>query len=258
MTDFKGALTEQQLLIDFGVDHGRLQLVTSGTLAASPTTEPVTVNLLWRDAAIELVTQKAVSLQVNEVGAILTLPWAIDSQYLVPFLATTLLGEPATKIPANVEQQLVSYWQPFAQFLTFLNQTPIAPTQVTEKKQPAGKAAHRWRAAIAKIDFQIDYQGCRATARWIKRNEMVLAPGATMLATAPLNKDGSLGFSARFAQQLRAEHQNEFENFVTTQPITLKSVNEVGLFLYFGGTNSWLVLRDQQGKTIHDWTVVEK
>ncbi|WP_301452404.1 hypothetical protein [Bifidobacterium mongoliense] len=36
----------------------------------------------------------------------------------------------------------------------------------------------------------------------------------------------------------------------------LRSVNEVGLFLYYGRTNGWLVLRDGDGRTIHDWTVV--
>ncbi|MFD1900942.1 hypothetical protein GQR36_14845 [Enterococcus termitis] len=47
------------------------------------------------------------------------------------------------------------------------------------------------------------------------------------------------------------------KNYVTTDDIILKSVNEVGLFLYFGGTNSWLELTDKDGKTINEWTVVE-
>lgn len=72
-----------------------------------------------------------------------------------------------------------------------------------------------------------------------------------------LNKDGSLGFSAKFAEKLRSEHTDSFDNFVTTKDIILKSVNEVGLFLYFGGTNSWLVLKDDNGKSINEWTVVK-
>ncbi|WP_125766942.1 hypothetical protein [Lapidilactobacillus wuchangensis] len=260
MNDFKGTLDAEQLQIDFGIDRGQLALVPTGQLAASSAGDPATVNLLWQAGVIKAVTQKAVTLNDAEFGAVLTLPWAVDSQYLLPFLKNTLLKQPLTKLPANLEKQLVSYWQPFAQFLAFMNQTPTSqPESATgTKAKPAGKAVHRWRAAVAKIDFQIDYQGCQATARWVKRNEMVLAPGATLLADPPLNKDGRLGFSARFGQQLRTEHQTEYKNFVTTAPITLKSVNEVGLFLYFGGTNSWLVLHDDQGKTIHDWTVVEK
>ena len=88
---------------------------------------------------------------------------------------------------------------------------------------------------------------------------MRVLAGAKMLAEAPLNADGSLGFSARFAKQLRAEHADALDpkTATTTKDIVLKSVNEVGLFLYFGGTNSWLVLKDPDGKTIHDWTVVQ-
>jgi hypothetical protein len=43
---------------------------------------------------------------------------------------------------------------------------------------------------------------------------------------------------------------------VTTEDVVLKSVNEVGHFLYYAGTNSWLVLKDKDGKTIDEWTVV--
>ncbi|WP_054700207.1 hypothetical protein [Secundilactobacillus odoratitofui] len=78
-----------------------------------------------------------------------------------------------------------------------------------------------------------------------------------MKAEPTLNADGSLGFSARFAQQLRAEHQTAFNNnFVTTEDIVLKSTNEVGLFLYFAGTNSWLQFKDADGKTLDEWAAV--
>lgn len=32
----------------------------------------------------------------------------------------------------------------------------------------------------------------------------------------------------------------------------LRSVNEVGHLLYFAGTNSWLVLRDDAGRTLDE------
>lgn len=132
-------------------------------------------------------------------------------------------------------------------------------SSLSHGKQPStghAKARHRWSQEISTVDFHIHHQGVRARVRWVARNRMVIFKGATMLAEAPLNKDGSIGFSVRFAQQLRLEHEGQFANFQTTQDILLKSVNEVGLFLYFGGTNSWLILKDDQGKTIHDWTVV--
>lgn len=53
------------------------------------------------------------------------------------------------------------------------------------------------------------------------------------------------------------KRKGRFKDFVTTEDIVLKSVNEVGLFLYFAGTNSWLELVDENGKTLNEWTVVE-
>lgn len=58
-------------------------------------------------------------------------------------------------------------------------------------------------------------------------------------------------------EKLRDEQRDKFMNLVTTEDIILKSVNEVSLFLYFAGTNSWLVLKDQNGKTIDEYTVVK-
>ncbi|MFT8639664.1 hypothetical protein [Bifidobacterium sp.] len=130
-----------------------------------------------------------------------------------------------------------------------------ASNRVRRPAAPA-KARHRWSKEVSTIEFHVDYKGVRATVRWLARNQMLVLKGATMLDRAPLNKDGSLGFSARFAEQMRREHAAEFKSFKTTTDILLKSVNEVGLFLYFGGTNSWLVLKDDDGRSIHDWTVV--
>lgn len=78
-----------------------------------------------------------------------------------------------------------------------------------------------------------------------------------MMPEPPLNKDGSLGFSAKMGQKIRADNASVFEKFITTEDLVLKSVNEVGLFLYFAGTNSWLELKDASGRTIEDWTKIE-
>ncbi|EHO49876.1 hypothetical protein [Lentilactobacillus kisonensis] len=109
----------------------------------------------------------------------------------------------------------------------------------TPKKKFKGKPRHRWTKAVSQIAFKVDHDGSHATVYWQKRNEMLIKAGAVMKPQPELNKDGSLGFSARFAEQLRSEHTDAVENSVTTKDIVLKSVNEVGLFLYFGGTNSW-------------------
>ena len=119
-----------------------------------------------------------------------------------------------------------------------------------------GKAQHKFKKQLSDMPFYVDYEGSQAIVYWRKRAELVIQRGATMRSTAPLNQDGKLGFSARFAEQLRAEHSTQFENFVTTEDIILKSVNEVGLFLYYGGTNSWLILKNQTGKTIDELSKV--
>ncbi|MFT8359111.1 hypothetical protein [Bifidobacterium aquikefiri] len=124
------------------------------------------------------------------------------------------------------------------------------------KPKSHAKARHRWSKEVSALDFHINHEGVQANVRWVARNQMLIRKGASMVANPPLNKDGSLGFSARFSEQLRLEHAGQFKDFVTTEDIIVRSVNEVGLFLYFGGTNSWLVLKDDEGKTIHDWTVV--
>lgn len=56
--------------------------------------------------------------------------------------------------------------------------------------------------------------------------------------------------------QLREEQKDKIKDFITTEDIILKSVNEVGLFLYYGGTNSWLILKDKDNKTIDEWSTL--
>ena len=50
---------------------------------------------------------------------------------------------------------------------------------------------------------------------------------------------------------------DKIKDYVTTDNVILKSVNEVGHFLYFAGTNSWMILKDKDGKTIHEYSTVE-
>jgi len=130
-----------------------------------------------------------------------------------------------------------------------------------QAKAPAkkgGKAAHRWSKAVSTIPFYTEYDGTKATVYWQKRNELVIKKGAIMRQETPLNKDGSVGFAAKFALTLRQEQADKYDtNFVTKEDVVLKSVNEVGHFLYFAGTNSWLQLKDSDGKTIDEWTVVK-
>ena len=124
-------------------------------------------------------------------------------------------------------------------------------------KRPGQKAQHRFKKEFATIPFYVDDFNSKATIYWQKRNEFRILAGATLVPEAPLNKDGSLGFGARFALTLRQEQADKIKDNVTTEDIILKSVNEVGHFLYFAGTNSWLVLKDENGKTIGEYSVVK-
>lgn len=134
---------------------------------------------------------------------------------------------------------------------------PAVKKSVEKSVKKGGKAQHRWSKELVAIEFYARVGEAKATVVWQKRNEVVIKAGAHMMKETPLNKDGSIGFGARFALTLRREHEHQFEDFVTTEDIVLKSVNEVGHFLYFGGRNSWLELMDAGGRTIDEWTRVE-
>lgn len=161
-----------------------------------------------------------------------------------------------TKIPTSYKKTVATYTDNVLLVLEKFGY-PLKHHEEPKKiKAKPAKARHRWTKEISQIEFFIDTRESKATALWHKRNEMLLKAGATMMADPPLNKDGSLGFAAKMGQRIRDDHKDKVKNFVTTEDIILKSVNEVGLFLYFGGTNSWLELIDANGKTLNEWTVV--
>ena len=132
--------------------------------------------------------------------------------------------------------------------------------KLAKKKAFSAKAQHRWKKAISDIPFHIKHEGTSGTVIWQKSTEMRLLAGAKMLPNeaAPKRADGTLGFTAKFTLNLREENQEKFdpETWTTTEDIILRSVNEIGHFLYFVGTNSWLEMFDDQGRSIHELTVV--
>ncbi|WP_212744617.1 hypothetical protein [Vagococcus zengguangii] len=160
--------------------------------------------------------------------------------------------EVAPQLPAN---QVATTAQVVETLLEILQRIGY-PLLVVKKAKPA-KAQHRFTKDIAEIPFYVNSFDAQATVYWQKRNEMLIKAGAKLRQEMPLNKDGSIGLSAKMGQQLRSEHQDKIRDGQTIEDIVLKSVNEVGLFLYYGGTNGWLVLKDTTGKTIDEWTVVK-
>ncbi|WP_261806528.1 hypothetical protein [Lapidilactobacillus luobeiensis] len=250
-----GTLTPTSLILDMGAALGKVILQSTGTL---PTEGAV---LLFDGGQLQAVTPPAVDLAAGQVGVQLMPPPTVTVADVRDFWHWRLTGQATDHDLSAADLAYVELVETLLQQLGLRYDLRVVPsdkaTSEVAPKKPAAKPRHRWSRAVAAKTFFVDHEQAIAEVVWRKRNEMVIKKGARMKAEAPLNQNGELGFSARFAQQLRQEHQGEFTDFVTTTDIVLKSVNEVGLFLYFAGTNSWLVLKDAEGKSIHDWTVVE-
>lgn len=188
-----------------------------------------------------------------------TVPSSLEMRYVLRgFINATLQNEvklprrfKEEPIPSNMQKLITEFVQ---RQIFIINRFGRDHLLVKAPKRKPAKTQHRWSAAVSVVPFYVETPDSKAEIQWIKRNEMVIRAGATMKKEAPLNKDSSLGFSAKMGQKVRDDHQDAFENYVTKKDITLKSVNEVSLFLYFAGTNSWLKFKDADGKTIDEWT----
>lgn len=195
-----------------------------------------------------LVMQKAKA----DRALVFSLPVDIEPIYFKKYLTDQ-------KVPSHQTEVLTAYLNKLTPYLDLLGyqfkavqETPGAPAK------SSGKAQYRFTKAIAEIPFYVDYDGAKAEVQWLKRNDMVIKKGAVLKQDMPLNQDGSVGFSQKFALTLRQEHADAIgSDFVTTADIHLKSVNEVGHLLYFAGTNSWLILKDQAGQTLSSHAIVK-
>ena len=253
--ELSGVLTETNLALTLSGDQGQVIFQTTGTIPNAG------VVLLYDQGQLQAVMPESAPLAPNQVCVQLLAGGAIEVAAVQAYWQWQLTGLGDER---PLSATLLAYLETIR---TLLQQLGLrADLRIVASEQPlvgkptgakGGKARHRWSKDVAALTFKVDHDGAKATVIWRKRDEMVIVKGAVMKAEVPLNRNGDLGFSARFAQQLRQEHQDQFQDFVTTSDIVLKSVNEVGLFLYFAGTNSWLVLKDADGKTIHDWTVVQ-
>lgn len=145
-----------------------------------------------------------------------------------------------------------NYWQTTLPVLMAFGLTLTKP--VPMKK---GKPRHKFSKKLAETPFTVDYQGSQATVYWVKAGQFIVKKGAKLVKNPPLTKAGIVGFAGRFGLQLRQEHEKEISDDMLIDDVTLRSVNEVGTFLYFAGTNSWLQLKDPDGKTLNELTIVK-
>ena len=119
------------------------------------------------------------------------------------------------------------------------------------------KANHKWSKDVSVIEFTFTDRGSEGKVYWQKRKELLLKAGAKLTPDPQLNKDGTLNYSAKVAKSFRADHEAQIKDGVTTEDIIFPSPNELGIFLRYGGDNTWTGLVDKDGKTLHDWSVVE-
>lgn len=261
-------ITEHKTQIQWNKKQNQLTIESVET--PEFTVEPTELYFLLNDQTLVEIgrTNDSISSKKTDFNTIIKIhsPWDIELGYLEQLFITEAIengiklanvSTPAVKIPKNSEKVITQYKEELLLILERFGYSLKYKEEPKKAKAKPAKARHRWTKEVSQIEFSVDTRESKATALWQKRNEMLLKAGATMMAEPPLNKDGSLGFSAKMGQRIREDHKDKVKNFVTTEDIILKSVNEVGLFLYFGGTNSWLELVDKNGKSINEWTVVE-
>ncbi|EOL45117.1 hypothetical protein [Enterococcus caccae] len=260
-------ISEAKTTIEFNEHQGVVDIFDH---SENITLDQPVVYILIKDNTIISIGKATAGTFENELdfNKVITIApsWDIELNYLVQQFITeavennitlTHIPELETKIPASQKKTVTAYKDEVLLVLEKFGYRLKQHEEAKKTKAKPAKARHKWTKEVSQIEFFIDTRDSKATALWHKRNEMLLKAGATMMAEPPLNKDGSLGFSAKMGQRIREDHKDKVKNNVTTEDIILKSVNEVGLFLYFGGTNSWLELIDATGKTLNEWTVVQ-
>jgi len=125
-----------------------------------------------------------------------------------------------------------------------------------EGKPHPTKARHKWSKEISQIKFTAKSIDGEGQAIWQKKDELVLLSGAKLVINPQMNKDGSINFSAQFAQKLRSDYSDKIVDNFTTEDIVFPSPNTLGMFLFFGGQNTWAQLKDSSGKSLDDWSRV--
>ncbi|MDF2865850.1 MAG: hypothetical protein K0R72_668 [Clostridia bacterium] len=127
----------------------------------------------------------------------------------------------------------------------------------SSSKENFSKPRHKWTKEISQILFTAKSIGGEGKAIWRSKDELVLLSGAKLTVNPQMNKDGSMNYSAQFAQKLRTDHLDKIVDNYTTVDIVFKSPNQLGMFLFFGGQNTWAELKDSNGKSLDDWSRID-
>ncbi|WP_204122354.1 hypothetical protein [Lacticaseibacillus mingshuiensis] len=198
--------------------------------------------------------------KADEQG-VLRLPWTVEPEFVTRWLANQQGESPVTVIPLAQEKALAPYFDLLTQVLSRLgiHLAPVpAPTPASAASKPhPAKARHRFDKALVTTPFTVSRNGSRATVYWVAAKEMLVKAGAVLTQEPLMNKDGSLRYGTKYGDKLRDDNAGAIAHFMLIKDVSLRSVNEVGLFLYFGDTNGWLELRDAQGRTLDELTRVD-
>jgi len=257
-------MTEAKITIHFSNDQGVIEVYNTNRKEFF--FKKPTVYLLYKDNLAIYIGKSNQAVAHDNIdfdkAILITPPWEYETKYLEQILLDEakknglILLNPSmekVKIPLNQKKIFTIY---INEILFVLKQFgyDIKPKGKTEEiKVKSTKVQHKWNKSINKLEFFINSRESKGTVIWQKRNEVLLKAGAELKPIPSLNKDGSLGISAKMGEKLRSDNATKIDNFKTKEDLIFKSVNEVGLFLYFGGTNSWLELVDINGKTIDEW-----
>lgn len=260
--DLTVRITKAHTIITIENDLGKISISKEATWKKK--IQKNELYLLWNAGKVVMIGTLPEFIQENQVFdqvIIVTVPETIPVDYLANLLIEetkmnknqqAISKDSLHELSRHEKKETAEYKELLA--LILANFGFSLQSKKTEKKM---KPRHNWHKEISEIEFYVDSRESKATVVWQKRNELVLKAGAKLKKEIPLNKDGSIGFSVKMGEKLRADHADAIVNFSTTKDIILKSVNEIGLLLYFGGTNSWLELKDSEAKTIDEWTRVD-
>ncbi|WP_412989296.1 hypothetical protein ACLJJ6_09965 [Pediococcus siamensis] len=199
----------------------------------------------------QLVSVDQVVSDADEVVTI-ELPWSVETAFVARAFQNKLANT-ETPIPTNQETAIEPTLATLIAILTRfgIHLSPVKPA----KKRPA-KARHRFNKALVSHPFKVNRHGSSATVYWTASKEMTVKAGAKLTGEQIMNKDGSMRYGTKYGEKLRADNADAIENLTTTKDIKLRSVNEVGLFLYYGDTNGWLELVDAEGRTLDELTKI--
>jgi len=253
-TDFTGKILDNHLTIDLNA----LGVINYYSTIPTIFNHESVVILMDHGKLIEVGLGGMINQTKGTNCIEIIIPQKIDQTDFLKFLVSemkkggyTLSFDPDVEMDDDEIDQYQDYLNGI---LPILNAFGFSLNEI--KKRPA-KPRHKYSVALAEIPFTIDYLGSKATVYWIKRNQFIIKKGAILVAEPPLTKAGVVGFAGKFGLRLRQEHANQIVDNILTEDVILQSVNEVGTFLYFAGTNSWLQLKSPEGKTLNELTIVE-